>query len=139
MSSPEGQKSGAALLEDTECSDVKARPPGCGAIVHGINFDYDSAAIRPESAAVLDSLFAGLKDGQDTEIVIVGHTSSEGSSDYNLELSQRRAQSVVTALTKRGIEATRLSAKGSGEDQPIADNTTEAGRSLNRRVEIVCP
>lgn len=122
----------------TECSKVEARPPGCGATVHGINFDYDSAAIRPESAMVLDALFAGLEPAQDSDISIVGHTSSEGSNAYNLELSQRRAQSVVAALAERGIEAPRLSAVGAGEGQPIADNTTEAGRSLNRRVEIVC-
>ncbi len=122
----------------TECSESHTRPPGCGAIVHGINFDYDSAIIRPDSDAVLDALFAGLKDAPESSIAIVGHTSSEGSDTYNQELSQRRAESVVAALVTRGIEAKRLSATGAGEGQPIADNTTEAGRSLNRRVEVVC-
>jgi len=122
----------------TECSGAKARPPGCGSIVHGINFDYDSAAIRQDSAVVLDALFAGLKDTPQSAITIVGHKSSEGSDAYNQDLSQRRAASVVAALVKRGIVATRLGAKGAGEGQPIADNTTEAGRSVNRRVEVVC-
>ncbi|MCC7410413.1 MAG: OmpA family protein [Gammaproteobacteria bacterium] len=122
----------------TECSAVKARPPGCGATVHGINFDYDSDAIRPESAMVLDALFAGLTAAPESAITIVGHTSSEGSDGYNLDLSQRRAQSVIAALATRGIEPTRLTAKGAGEGQPIADNTTAAGRSLNRRVEVLC-
>jgi OmpA-OmpF porin, OOP family len=71
-------------------------------------------------------------------MTVVGHTSSEGSDAYNQELSQRRAESVAAALAARGIDAVSLSAKGAGENQPIADNTTEAGRSLNRRVEIVC-
>jgi outer membrane protein OmpA-like peptidoglycan-associated protein len=122
----------------TECSARKVRSPGCGAIVHGINFDYDSAAIRPDSGAVLDALHVGLKDASESAITIVGHTSSEGSTAYNQDLSQRRAESVVAALVSRGIVATRLTASGAGEERSIADNTTEAGRSLNRRVEIVC-
>lgn len=122
----------------TECSELATRPPGCGAILHGIRFDYDSAVIRPDSASVLDALFAGLKDAPESTITIVGHTSTEGSDAYNRDLSQRRAAAVVAALAERGIDAPRLSAHGAGESQPIADNGTEAGRSLNRRVEVVC-
>lgn len=122
----------------TECSERATRPPGCGSIVHGIRFDYDSAVIRPDSAPVLDALFAGLKDAPESSITIVGHTSSEGSEAYNRELSQRRAAAVVAALAERGIDERRLSAHGAGESQPIVDNGTEAGRSLNRRVEVTC-
>lgn len=122
----------------TECSERETRPPGCGSIVHGIRFDYDSALIRPDSAPVLDALFEGLKDAPASRIVIVGHTSSEGSEAYNRELSQRRAAAVAAALAQRGIDERRLSAAGAGEAQPIADNGTEAGRSLNRRVEVAC-
>ncbi|MBK9167686.1 MAG: OmpA family protein [Bryobacterales bacterium] len=122
----------------TECSGRSARPPGCGDIVHGIQFDYDSATIRPDSAPVLAALHEGLKGAPQSAITIVGHTSSEGAEAYNLDLSQRRAAAVVAALVERGIAAARLSAKGAGESQPIADNRTEAGRSLNRRVEVRC-
>jgi outer membrane protein OmpA-like peptidoglycan-associated protein len=122
----------------TGCSKPDKPALGCGSIVHGINFDYDSAAIRPESEAVLDALYAGLRDASETSITIVGHTSSEGAAVYNQKLSERRAQSVADALTARGIAAARLSAQGLGEQHPIADNTSAAGRSLNRRVEIVC-
>lgn len=122
----------------TECSAKPVRPPGCGDIVYGIQFDYDSAVIRPDSAPVIDALFAGLKDARDSAIAILGHTSSEGSEGYNRELSQRRAAAVVVALVDRGIDATRLSAQGVGEARPIADSNSEAGRSLNRRVEIAC-
>jgi len=122
----------------TECSNVEARPPGCGDIVHGIQFDYDSAAIRSDSAPVLDALYTGLSDADAPSIRIVGHTSSEGSEEYNRDLSERRAGSIVSALVERGIDALRLSALGQGETQPIADNSTEAGRSLNRRVEVQC-
>ncbi|XOV90245.1 MAG: OmpA family protein [Pseudomonadota bacterium] len=122
----------------TECSSSPARPPGCGDNVHGIQFDFDSDVIRPDSAPVLDALYAGLKDVEGTSIQIVGHTSSEGAEDYNLELSRRRAASVVAALVTRGIDRARLGAHGAGEASPIADNSSETGRSLNRRVEIRC-
>lgn len=122
----------------TECSRVEASPPGCGDTVYGIQFNYDSAAIRPDSAPVLDALHNGLSDADARSIRIVGHTSSEGSDEYNRDLSERRAQSVVSSLVERGIDAARLAALGQGETQPIADNSTEAGRSLNRRVEVQC-
>ncbi|MCP5154179.1 MAG: OmpA family protein [Ectothiorhodospiraceae bacterium] len=122
----------------TKCSVREVHPPGCGDIVHGINFDFDSATIRADSGALLDALSVGLQRSDAAAITVVGHTSSEGSQDYNRALSQRRAEAVVAALIERGIGAARLSADGQGEDQPIADNATETGRSLNRRVEIAC-
>lgn len=121
-----------------ECSDSPPPPPGCGSTLHGIRFGFDSAAISPDSAPMLDALASGLRDDPAAAILVVGHTSSEGAEDYNRDLSRRRAEAVVTALVGRGIEASRLAARGIGEDRPIADNTTEAGRSLNRRVEIEC-
>lgn len=122
----------------TDCGEASARKLGCGSQVHGILFGFDSAEILPASKEILDALFTGLQDAPASKIQIVGHTSSEGSNDYNQSLSERRAASVVAALTERGIPAARLSARGAGESQFIAENKTEAGRSLNRRVEIVC-
>ena len=113
-------------------------PIGCGSTVYGINFDYDSAAIRPESESVLDKLYQGLEGDLSAEILIIGHTSSEGAEQYNLDLSTRRAQSVVDDLVSRGIAQARLRAGGAGQGNPIASNNDEAGRSLNRRVEIEC-
>jgi hypothetical protein len=111
---------------------------GCGSVIHGINFDFDSATIRPESEAVLARLFDGLRSAPNGSIVIEGHTSSEGSDEYNLRLSERRAQAVVASLVERGIPASRLAAVGIGERRPIAGNDDESGRSLNRRVEVRC-
>ena len=68
--------------------------------------------------------------------MISGHTDSRGSSTYNQELSQRRAQSVVDYLLKKGIDAERLKSKGFGESKPIAPNDTKSGRLQNRRVEM---
>jgi len=122
----------------TECSEQDVAPLGCGAIIHGINFDFDSADIRPESDELLAGLSEGLKASSAAAITVIGHTSSEGAEAYNEALSQRRAEAVAAAIVERGIDAVRVSAQGRGEQQPIADNDTEAGRSLNRRVEIGC-
>lgn len=115
-------------------------PPvlGCGAVVHGVQFDFDSAKLRPESATILSQLYDGLNDVESARIVIEGHTSSEGSEHYNQELSERRASAVREDLVRRGLAAERIEAVGIGEARPIAGNDDENGRSLNRRVEIHC-
>ena len=121
----------------TECSEVVVPMLGCGSIINGLHFGFDSANILQESNELLEDLFTGLKTTS-SSITVIGHTSNEGSVAYNENLSQRRAEAVVNALITRGIDTSRISAQGFGEKQPIADNTTGAGRSLNRRVEIAC-
>jgi len=120
------------------CTQPAAPALGCGAVIHGIAFDFDSAALRPESTAILDELHAGLAGADAARIVIEGHTSSEGGETYNQGLSERRAAAVRTALVTRGIGADRLAAAGVGEARPIASNDDDSGRSLNRRVEVHC-
>ncbi|MEQ8479601.1 MAG: OmpA family protein [Hoeflea sp.] len=119
---------------------LPAEPPalGCGAIIHGIGFDHDSDRIRPQSEPLLAAMYDDLSATGGGKIEIVGHSSSEGAADYNRHLSQRRAEAVVAALVERGLDPSRLSAAGRGEDEPIASNNDEAGRSMNRRVEIRC-
>jgi outer membrane protein OmpA-like peptidoglycan-associated protein len=121
-----------------ECGQPPAPQLGCGSIIHGINFGFDSADIRPESDPVLAELYKGLQSDKQSKIVIEGHTSSEGTDEYNLRLSERRAQAVVADLVKRGLAAPRVTAAGLGETRPIATNDDESGRSLNRRVEVKC-
>lgn len=120
--------------------DCEQRTPslGCGSVIHGITFAFDSAEIRPESEAVLAELHKGLSADTHATVVIEGHTSSEGADDYNQRLSERRAQAVVADLVRRGVAKARLTAAGIGEARPIAPNTDESGRSLNRRVEVIC-
>jgi outer membrane protein OmpA-like peptidoglycan-associated protein len=122
----------------TECSERSAAPIGCGSVIHGIHFDFDSATIRPESNEHLDALYDGLRSSTSTAVTVIGHTSSEGSDEHNEKLSKRRAEAVAAAVIARGVKAERVSAQGRGEKQPIADNVSETGRSLNRRVEIEC-
>ena len=125
---------------DNALSCLEQEPPklGCGSIVHGIGFDFDSDVIRPTSRIIIADLYDGLLLDGGKGIQIIGHSSSEGAEDYNRDLSQRRSQSVVAALVALGIDASQISATGRGEDDPIASNDDEAGRSLNRRVEVQC-
>ena len=129
---------GEASNSTPVCLPAKPAPLGCGAIVHGIGFDYDSDVIRSESGTILSNIYESLKQVAGVQIEIIGHSSSEGSAEYNRDLSRRRAAAVVTALVDRGLNALLISASGRGEDEPIASNDDEAGRSLNRRVEIQC-
>lgn len=126
----------------TDCSDIpepETPPLACGSVVHDINFDFNSANLRPESDPVLAQLYEGLVADAAANIVVEGHTSTEGSESYNLDLSGRRAQSVVDDLIARGLDPARISALGVGEAEPlIAPDDDEASRSINRRVEIDC-
>ena len=105
-------------------------------VLEGVQFDNDKATLRPEAFAILDKTAASLKDWGDVNIEVGGHTDSRADDDYNLKLSQRRAETVRDYLISKGIAADRLTAKGYGETKPIADNETEEGRFKNRRVEL---
>jgi OOP family OmpA-OmpF porin len=102
-----------------------------------INFELNSSNITGDvSYEILDAVAEILIANPDIEIRIEGHTDSQGSSSYNLRLSQGRADAVRAYLTSQGIRGSRLSSVGLGEETPIADNETEDGRALNRRVEF---
>jgi outer membrane protein OmpA-like peptidoglycan-associated protein len=106
--------------------------------IYGILFDVDKADIRPESKPALDAIAALLNAQPTLSIFVVGHTDSSGELDHDLALSAARARAAATALTKEyGIAAERLDAQGVGPLAPVAPNTTDAGRQLNRRLELV--
>ncbi|MCR4417255.1 MAG: OmpA family protein [Ignavibacteria bacterium] len=104
--------------------------------LYGVNFKKNSAEILQESLPVLQQVLEVLKSSSNINIRIEGHTDNVGSAEYNLKLSRERADAVKEFLIKNGIEQNRISIIGKGEEFPIADNETEIGRSLNRRVEI---
>lgn len=101
-----------------------------------ITFATNSADIASNFYGPLNNLASSFKQYNQNNIEIVGHTDSTGSHQYNVNLSQLRAQSVANYLVAQGVEPGRLSSRGIGPDQPVASNATEAGRSQNRRVEI---
>jgi OOP family OmpA-OmpF porin len=103
----------------------------------GVYFDFDKATLRPEGIAVLNEAAALLKTNDRVVVEVAGHTDSVGSEQYNQGLSERRANTVRDYLVGQGITATRLTARGYGEVQPVATNDTDEGRQLNRRVELI--
>ena len=105
--------------------------------IYGINFDTDSDKIKPESKAALDDVVKLAKDKPDWTFTIEGHTDSTAGAAHNLALSEKRALAVKAQLVAGGVAATRLSTKGLGASQPLADNDSSIGRAQNRRVELV--
>ena len=106
-------------------------------LLEKVYFDFDSAVIKPISYSLLNQVAQILKANPQVKLVSVeGHTDDVGPDLYNLDLSQRRVESVRTYLIGRGVAPERLVAKGFGEGKPIADNTTPEGREKNRRVEF---
>lgn len=101
-----------------------------------VTFALNQAQIDPSFFATLNSVAIVLSKFNQTLIDVYGYTDSTGSAQYNLDLSQRRAQSVSTYLSAQGIDRRRMYVTGFGEERPIASNATEAGRAQNRRVEI---
>lgn len=101
-----------------------------------VSFDFDSAKLKPGFYLTLDKIAKTIRDYEKTSVTIVGHTDSIGSAQYNQRLSEQRAESVAEYLSRYGVSFSRISTEGRGETEPRADNATEAGRQLNRRVEI---
>lgn len=101
-----------------------------------VSFDYDSAALKPAFTSTLEKLANVINKYDRTIVHTIGHTDSTGSEQYNQDLSERRAHSVSNFLAARGVPYDRLRTEGMGELAPRATNDTEAGRQLNRRVEI---
>lgn len=106
------------------------------ATLYGINFDFDSAELRPESFQTLNALLEALSNNPKWSFKIVGHTDARGTDEYNQDLSTRRAASVKAWLVDQGVEASRLSTEGRGESEPVRDEDNEAAYALNRRVVV---
>jgi len=107
--------------------------------LYGILFDVDKATLKEESVKQLQHVVTLMKDNPELILEVQGHTDDQGSDDYNMKLSQQRAETVVTYLELFGIDTGRLVPKGYGESKPVMPNTTEEGRAKNRRVELVKP
>lgn len=106
-------------------------------LTNDILFDVDSSSLRSASRTTLQDLANNMRQYTDINIIDVeGHADSTGADDYNLSLSDRRADAVRDYLVNQGVPSNRISARGYGESRPKASNDTAAGRQLNRRVEI---
>jgi outer membrane protein OmpA-like peptidoglycan-associated protein len=150
---PDNDKDTVVDLED-QCPNEPGPPggdkPGCPKkpalvivtdkeikITQQIHFEFDKDKIRPESFPILDAVVEVLNQNPKMRIEIQGHTDNKGGAAYNKGLSDRRATSVKKYLLSKGIDSGRLQSKGYGMEQPIAPNTTDQNRALNRRVQFI--
>lgn len=106
-------------------------------VTNDILFDYNKATLQSQSLAIIDDIATMLLEHEDIHLSIEGHTDSDGSESYNLELSEKRAAAVKRVLVEKGIGANRLTTMGFGESVPLEDNATKEGKARNRRVEFV--
>jgi outer membrane protein OmpA-like peptidoglycan-associated protein len=122
-----------------ELADLQAKQTDRGLVLTlgDVLFDTGRATLKPGADRTIDRLAQALKDNPNTKVQIEGHTDSVGGDDYNLALSERRAEAVSDALRLRGVPSDRYEAKGLGKDFPVASNSTAEGRQQNRRVEII--
>lgn len=125
-----------AMKQEVVASEMYEAIQKDGFITLYINFDTGKSTIKQESQNIIDELYNMLSANPTLKIIVEGHTDNVGSSPSNKTLSEQRALSVKTALVNKGIPAERIEAVGYGQDVPIADNSTEEGRTKNRRVEI---
>ncbi|MEX0333537.1 OmpA family protein [Vibrio tubiashii] len=102
-------------------------------------FALNSAELKPESLPMLEELVQFMKQYPQSNVEITGYTDSSGAAAYNQKLSEKRAKSIESALLNAGVDSSRITAKGEGENNPIASNDTVEGRAQNRRVEIIVP
>jgi len=122
-------------VDASGCPLIEALPDQV--LLREVEFEFGSAELTGSSAAVLDKIAAALLAYPDESAEIGGHTDSSGPAEFNKKLSKQRAESVRQYLILKGIDASRLTSVGYGEDKPVADNATKEGRAQNRRVEII--
>ncbi|MFI5311137.1 MAG: OmpA family protein [Gemmatimonadales bacterium] len=103
----------------------------------GVLFDFDKATLKKAALDTVERAVTYLKEHPDLRVEVQGHTDAKGSDEYNQKLSERRADAVMARLVSQGIATSRITTRGYGKSQPVADNRTEAGRALNRRVVLV--
>ena len=132
-------KQAAELRNDFGNGQIEVINTGNELIVrmpNAILFDTESAALKPQLRSDLLVLANSLNKYPNSVVTVTGHTDSRGTAAFNQDLSERRANSVANALFNGGVSFNRVRTVGAGENQPIATNQTEAGRQLNRRVDI---
>jgi len=123
----------------SQLSDLKAKQTERGIVLTmgDVLFAFDKATLSPEAFRNVDKLADFLKKHPNRSVLIEGHTDSVGSDEYNLDLSEKRADAVRNALVAKGVGEERITPKGYGKKYPVASNNTSDGRQLNRRVEVV--
>jgi outer membrane protein OmpA-like peptidoglycan-associated protein len=137
LAAASSEQQAAELQRQIDVLQAKPTDRGLVLTLGDVLFTSGRADLKPSATGNLNKLVAFLDKYPDRSASIQGYTDSVGSQDYNQGLSERRAESVKSYLTRQGIGSTRLSALGKGRSDPVADNDSEAGRQQNRRVEVI--
>lgn len=123
------------VVEEVVVEEVVPEPAEPVRVELDVKFDFDKSVVKPNSYGDVKNLADFMAQYPATNVEVAGHTDSVGPDAYNQKLSQRRADAVKQVLVKDGVAPSRITAVGYGESRPVADNATEAGRAVNRRVE----
>ena len=130
-----------ALADEIARGEIRVTPLPNDQLLVGMtgatSFETDSDRIKSGFYSTMDKISSIVNEYGKTTLVVTGHTDNTGSADYNQQLSVRRADSVESYLEGDGVIPARISSKGFGQNQPVASNETDAGRRLNRRVDII--
>jgi OOP family OmpA-OmpF porin len=124
------------MKQDIQANEMFSKINSGDALTLYINFETGKSTIKSESQNITEELYKMLSGNPTLKIIIEGHTDNIGNSASNKTLSEQRATSVKNSLVNKGISADRIKTVGYGQDKPVADNSTEAGKAKNRRVEI---
>jgi len=141
MAASEAAVISRAIFEDTCTVRSEVLAEGLSAVymrtlsLPGVNFKSESAELTDEAKPILEAIASRLVR-ENARVEVAGHTSNTGTESYNLELSQKRAESVMEYLKSLGVPAGNMVAKGYGMSEPVADNATQDGRNANKRVEL---
>lgn len=124
-----------------QLSELQAKQTERGLVITlgDVLFEFNKSDLKPGSVRNLEPLVKALKDNPNQQVIVEGHTDNVGSKEYNLKLSEQRAESVKDYLTNNGIESDRIETEGLAFEFPVATNDTAEGRQRNRRVEIILP
>jgi outer membrane protein OmpA-like peptidoglycan-associated protein len=140
MVSPNGPGMYTINVADAGAVDLGATlAKSCHVAIYGVLFDFNKSTLQPVSDAALQPAANLMASDKALKLEVQGHTDNVGNDAYNQTLSEARAKAVVTWLTQHAVAADRLTAKGYGKTQPVADNGSDEGRAKNRRVEILNP
>lgn len=123
-----------------QLAELEARPTERGLVLtlgSDVLFDFDRYDVKPGARRTLERIAEFLNEYEERQVLIEGFTDSTGSREYNMGLSERRAQAVRNALVEMDVDAERINIRGYGPDHPVASNDSESGRQLNRRVEVI--
>ncbi|WP_248679836.1 DUF3034 family protein [Sinimarinibacterium sp. CAU 1509] len=125
-----------ALVKTGDSMDFSGCAVGDTVVLYGVHFEFDKSTLTDDAESLLNQVADALIKRPDIKVEIAGHTDSKGSDAYNQSLSEARTVSVMNYLAAHGVASDRMRAVGYGESQPVADNATDEGRALNRRVEL---